>query len=232
MTDFLFGLASPIAYLFVFLFLILCGLGNPVPEDTILIAAGYLAYAEVLNIYYVLGLCYIGILCGDLILYSVGRKYGQKIINHPKFLKLIPVRRVDKIRRGFHKWGHWMIFFARFLVGFRSPTFLLAGVMKVPWKRFIIIDCLGGLVSVPLFVGLGYLFGSHVDELRHDMHKIHSWVIAVVIGVIAIFFLWRWLKSRKEDADLEPVFLWEPHLHEDEKKDVEKKKVGSPIKDT
>ncbi len=216
MTNFLFELASPIAYLIIFFFLILCGLGNPVPEDTVLIAAGYLAYDGVVNLYIILGIAYVGVLTGDLMLYYFGRRYGQHIIEHPKFLKLIPIRRVDKVRRGFKRWGHWMIFFARFLVGFRSPTFLLSGIMKVPFKEFLIIDCLGALVSVPIFVGAGYLFGSHVDALRQDIGRIKSWVIAIIVAVIAIFFLWRWYVSRKKDADLEAIFLWEPHKKEKE----------------
>lgn len=212
MVGFLFNLASPVAYLLIFAFLVLCGLGNPVPEDTVLIAAGYLAYTEVVHIYLILGVSYFGVLIGDMLLYYFGHKYGQKIIEHPKFLRLIPVKRVDQIRRGFHRWGYWMVFFARFLVGFRAPTFLLSGVMNFRFRKFVMIDAIGGLISVPLFVGLGYLFGSHVEALRHDVSKIKHWVVAAVVLLIAIFFVWRWLKSRKEDAELKAVFLWEPHI--------------------
>lgn len=222
MTEFLFGMASPIAYLIVFGFLILCGVGNPLPEDTVLIAAGYLAFTGVVNIYYILVISYIGILGGDLMLYYFGRRYGQKIIEHPKFLKLIPIKRVDQIRRGFQRWGHWMVFFARFLVGFRSPTFLLSGVMKVPFKKFLIIDIFGALISVPLLVGLGYLFGEHVDVLRHDIKRYEHWIGLVVVSLIAIFFIWRWAISRKPEAELDAVFLWEP-------RHAERKRGGEEI---
>lgn len=217
MANFLFGLASPIAYLIIFVFLILCGVGNPVPEDTVLIAAGYLAYTEVISIFWILLIAYVGVIGGDLLLYFFGHRYGQKVIEHPKFLKIIPVKRVNTIRRGFHRWGHWMIFFARFLVGFRSPTFLLSGVMKVPFRKFVAIDCLGALFSVPLFVGLGYLFGAHVEAVGRDIRRIKSWVVAAVVLLIAIFLLWRWWRSRREDVDLKPVFLWEPHLKKEDK---------------
>lgn len=224
MTEFIFGLASPIAYLAVFMFLILCGAGIPIPEDTILIAAGYLAHSGVVRISVVLFVCYIGVIGGDTILYYIGRKYGQRVINNPKFLKLIPVYKVDKIRRGFHRWHHWMIFFARFLVGFRAPTFILSGVMKIPFKKFIVLDCIGGLLSVPLFVGLGYLFAEHVDSLRRDISHIQSWVIAGIILAVAIYLVWKWLRTRKEDAEEEAIFLWEPHLphfHRDENRKKE-----------
>lgn len=209
MTGFLLGLASPIAYLIIFGLLILCGMGNPVPEDTILIAAGYISQSEVIRYYYMLPICYFGVISGDCILYLFGRKYGQKVINHPKFLKLIPVKRVDKIRKGFQKRGHWMVFFARFLVGFRSPTFLVSGVMHLPLRKFLLLDCLGALISVPLFFGLGYLFSAHVDGLRRDIHRVQSWVVAITVGLVAVFFLWRWFRSRKEDVDLDAPFLWD-----------------------
>lgn len=217
MTNILFNIASPVAYFAVFIFLILCGVGNPIPEDTILLAAGYLAYDNVVNLYFIIGVCYLGVLAGDLLLYGVGRKYGQKLINHPKFLKIIPIGRIEKVRRGFLKRGHWMVFFARFLIGFRSPTFLLSGVMRLPLKEFLLIDCLGALISVPVFVGLGYLFGAHVGTLRHDIRRIESWIVAAVIAGVAIYVLWRWLTRKKEDVRLERELLWEPAQNVDKK---------------
>lgn len=200
-------MASPLAYLAIFIFLILCGLGNPIPEDTVLIAAGYLAYSDVVNIYYILAIGYVGVLAGDILPYFFGRKYGQKIINHPKLVRWIPQKRIEQIRRGFNRWGLWMVFFARFLVGFRFPTFLLSGIMKLPFKKFLLIDALGALLSVPIFVGLGYLLGTHIDVIRHNVHKIQSWVTVVALVLIALFIFWRWLKSRKEADDIKPVFL-------------------------
>lgn len=205
--NFVFGIASPLAYFVVFGLLILCGMGNPLPEDTILIAAGYLSYNDVIHIYAVLPLCYIGIIAGDVMLYHFGKKYGQKLIEHPKFLRMIPIQRVDRVRKGFQKHGHWMIFFARFLVGFRSPTFLLSGVMHFKFREFLFFDCLGALVSVPLFVGLGFLFGSHIDSLRADIYKIQSWLVAGAVLAIAIFLLVWWRRSKKEDEVVEPDFL-------------------------
>lgn len=217
MWDYLLGLASPFAYLVILFLLVLCGIGSPIPEDTILIASGYLAYNDVIELHYILPVCYVGVLLADSILYFVGHRYGQKIIAHPRFLKLIPENRVNTVRRGFHRWGGWMIFFARFLIGFRAATFILSGVMNIRFKKFILFDMLGGVFSVPLYVGLGYLFATHIDAIRADIGKAKSWIVVAVIIAVLVFIIRRWIKSRKDGKELDPIFLWEPRKHEHSK---------------
>lgn len=92
------------------------------------------------------------VLAGDLLLYYCGRRYGQQIITHKRLHRIIPPERVDRIRHNFQRRGHWAVFFARFLVGLRSPTFLVSGVMHVPFRQFLLLDGLGALISVPLAV--------------------------------------------------------------------------------
>lgn len=188
-------------YVVLFLALVVCGVGNPIPEDVILITGGYLAFARLTLFWPTLCVVYGGVLAGDLLLYYFGRRYGQQIIMHKRLHRIIPPERVDRIRHNFRRRGHWAVFFARFLVGLRSPTFLVSGVMHVPFRRFLLLDGLGALISVPLFVGLGFLFGGNIDVLRHDMKRFEHWSMAAGVVLVAAYLIYLWWRSRKEEKD-------------------------------
>lgn len=199
MTNFILSFTGPITYAVLLGVLILCGMGNPFPEDTALIAGGYLSYLDVINPYVTVAICYIGVLTGDVMLYWFGRRYGQHIIEHKRFLRLIPVERVDRIRQSFKRWGHWTVFFARFLIGLRTPTFIVSGVMHLPFRKFLLLDGLGALLSVPLFIGLGYLFGNNIDVLSRDVRRVEHWVMAFFVVIVACWFVVWWWRSRREE---------------------------------
>lgn len=206
MIPFISQFAGPIIYILLFGLLVLCGMGNPLPEDTALIAGGYFAYEGIINMYVTIAVCYVGVLLGDIILYHLGRRYGQRIVTHPRLRRVMPIKRIDLIRRSFKKWGRFTVFFARFLPGLRTPTFLASGVMHLPFRSFLLYDGCGAVLSVPLFVGLGYLFGSNVDVLRRDIKRIEHWAMAVIVVAVALFFLWRWWRSghvRPEEDEME-----------------------------
>lgn len=196
---------GPMLVAVYFLFLILCGFGNPVPEDLIMITGGYLIYTGLLDPVVAGITSYIGVITGDMLLYYFGYKYGQKIIEHRWLVKLAPPSRVAMIRKHFTRWGHWTIFFARFLPGLRAPTFLLSGVMHVRFRTFAVFDGLGTLVSVPLFVGLGYFFGNHMDTLKRDIHEIRSILVVAAIGIVIAYLIYLWYSSEKNTEDQDSV---------------------------
>jgi membrane protein DedA with SNARE-associated domain len=205
MDAFLAQFTGPMLVAVYFLFLILCGFGNPVPEDLIMITGGYLIYTGLLDPVVAGITSYIGVIAGDMLLYYFGHKYGQKIIEHRWLAKLAPPSRVALIRHHFKRWGHWTIFFARFLPGLRAPTFLLSGVMHVRFRTFAIFDGLGTLVSVPLFVGLGYFFGNHIETLKRDIHEIRSILVVAAIGIVIAYLIYLWYSSEKNTENQDSV---------------------------
>lgn len=187
---------GPGLYAALFVLLLLCGVGNPIPEDLVLMTAGYLAFSGQVKLVPMLIVCYVGVICGDLLLYQLGYHYGQKIIDHPRLMRLAPPARVARIRHNFERWGKWSIGLARFLPGLRAPTFLMSGVMRIRFRTFTLLDGIGGLFSVPLFVGLGFVFGGNLDGLRHDIRHISHWIMAGGVVAILCFLAWLWLRSR------------------------------------
>ncbi|MCA8972833.1 MAG: DedA family protein, partial [Planctomycetes bacterium] len=147
--------------------LLLCGIGLPLPEELILVSAGYVAYRGGLtgDGHHPVGLMATAagaILVGDSIPYVLGRIFGPKLLRLRLVRSWISQEGLARFDRWFHRHGRLTIFVARFLPGIRVPAFFTAGSMNTSSLRFYLMDGLGVLVSAPLFVWLGYYFGADI----------------------------------------------------------------------
>jgi membrane protein DedA with SNARE-associated domain len=156
-------------YLGLFLLVVLGTLGLPFPEDGILLLSGFLAAHDVIKSFPAFFVVYSGLLMTDFLLYSVGKKYGRRIVEHKRFRKILTSDRLGKLENKFKKWGPLVVFFGRHLLGLRAQIFLVAGVMRMSWKKFLIVDGTSALFTITLWGGLGYLGGNSIQALRRDM---------------------------------------------------------------
>ena len=116
-------------YAGLFFILFMCGLGFPIPEEVTLLAGGFLINLGFIRFYPTLGVVFIGILAGDLTMYSIGRKWGHGIITHRFLHQIFSEKRLAWVRQFFCDHGSKTILIARFISGFRVAAFLAAGTM-------------------------------------------------------------------------------------------------------
>ena len=188
-------------YAAIFGVVILGNVGFPLPEEGILILAGYLVWSGRLRFLSVLVTGILGAIIGDNLGFWFGRRYGQAAIRRYGHRVLITDARLDGARRFVARYGLYGVFVARFLPGLRFMAGPLAGSVGVPFPRFFTANMLGGLVYVPLSVGAGYFLGhTFADGLRKLellMGKVEHLALAI-LGVAAVaIVIWRALSSRK-----------------------------------
>ena len=184
-------------YLGLFLLLIIGGIGFPFPEGGTLILCGLLISTNVIKPIYTLVIAYSGVLIGDFLFYSFGRKYGRMIVTHRMFRKILSPKRLEMLEANFNKWGMLFIFFGGRLIG---EIFLVAGILKMPRWEFIIIDALSSLLTIVFWIGLGFIGGHTLQIIREDIARIEHILIYFVL-VIAISLLFRkllWTKDKRE----------------------------------
>jgi membrane protein DedA with SNARE-associated domain len=193
-------------YLGLFLLLVLGTLGLPFPEDGILLLSGLLTAHHVIKPLPAFFVVYSGLLMTDFILYSVGKKYGRRLVEHKRFHKIITEDRLAKLEKKFKKWGALVVFFGRHLLGLRAQIFLVAGVMRMSWKKFLIVDGTSALFTITLWGGLGYLGGNSIQALRRDITNIEQMgmiVLAILVGSVLLF---KYFKKRRNTSK-QPSFL-------------------------
>jgi membrane protein DedA with SNARE-associated domain len=191
------GFFAEFGYWAVVIALLVENAGIPVPGETTLLFASFLAYSEhTLRLPYIIVFGIVACTVGDNIGYRIGRRGGRPLLERYKHLFHISDATVQHGERLFHHYGAATIFFARFVFGLRIIAGPLAGVLQMPWKRFFLFNFLGAAVWVSVIATVGYLFGSQWDELVHIIGRANA-----VIGTIAIVLIvWAIRRYRQKNA--------------------------------
>src|SRR5262249_45651397 len=90
----------------------------------------------------------------------------------------------------FRSYGFKIVFFARFVAEFRSVAFLMSGGMKMEYRRFIMFDAVAAMISVPIWIGVGYGLGYYLgDEISAILRSMKHLKTAFTIFVFSIIGL-------------------------------------------
>lgn len=184
-------------YAAVFFVLVICGFGVPIPEDLTLVTGGVISGMGYTNPHIMFAVGMLGVLLGDGIMFAAGRIWGQKILRFKPIARIMTPKRYEQVQEKFDKYGNWVLFVARFLPGLRTAVFVTAGISrKVSYLRFIIMDGLAALISVPIWIYLGEYGAHNIDWLMAKMHSLQSGIF-VILGIGATVVAWIWWKKRQ-----------------------------------
>jgi membrane protein DedA with SNARE-associated domain len=180
--------------------LLLENMGLPVPGETILLLASFLAYSEHLLRLPILILT--GILAatlGDNIGFVIGYRGGRTLLQKYQQLLRISRRTISRGERVFERYGTVTIFFARFVFGLRMIAGPLAGVLRMHWKKFAVFNFLGATLWVCTICVVGYFFGQHWNALISLLRRADA-LIAFLTAVV-VFVLWQRHRRNRADVD-------------------------------
>jgi membrane protein DedA with SNARE-associated domain len=158
-----------------------------------------------LHIWIFLPLCILGVVISDGLLYGMGRFWGPRLLETRWMKRLLPGDKRQRIEDNFHKYGVMVLLFARFLPTIRSPIFIMAGIMRVSFVRFVIADGLYALPGVSLLFFLAYWFGDQFRDLvraaESDLAKFGHVLILLLIVAVGLYLLHHFLKHPVATGD-------------------------------
>lgn len=171
--------------------LLLENAGLPVPGETVLLLASFLAYSEHhLRLPYIILIGIFAATAGDNLGFAIGVYGGRPLLE--RYRKTLHIRPAT-IARGedlFRRYGAATIFVARFIAGMRVIAGPLAGVLRMDWRKFAIFNFLGATVWVTVISSAGFLFGKHWDELVEILGDANVAVVVAICVLLAILW-WR-----------------------------------------
>jgi membrane protein DedA with SNARE-associated domain len=192
--DFLKELIAQYGYWAVGGALLLENTGVPVPGETILLLASFLAYSrDELQLAYIIliGICAATI--GDNLGFAIGYRGGRPLLDRYRTTFRIRQEHIVRGERLFEQYGAITVLFARFIFGLRVIAGPLAGVLRMPWKRFAVFNFLGALLWVTVISLVGYKFGKHWDQLVDAVEQLN--IVIVIAAAVAVLILWRWRRA-------------------------------------
>ena len=169
--------------------------GIPVPGETILLLASFLAYSEHgLRLPWIIAVGTIAATLGDNLGFAVGNHGGRTLLARYQSIFRIRKSTIEQGERLFARYGLATVFFARFVFGMRIIAGPLAGVLRMPWKRFLVFNFVGAAVWVSVISSVGYFFGRHWERLEHSMKRFDV-IVAILVVLLAVLLWWRGRRS-------------------------------------
>jgi len=181
-------------YAAVFVALMICGAGLPLPEDITLVAGGVIAGLGYANVHVMCAMTLFGVLLGDSAIFLLGHHYGARMLTWRPIARVLTPSRYVAVQEKFDRYGNRLLFAARFLPGMRTTIYVTAGTThRVSFSRFLLIDTLAAMISVPVWVYLGY-FGANnhawlVMWIRRGQGSL--WAAAGLLAALLLLLWWR-----------------------------------------
>ena len=180
------GLVTQFGYAGIFSLLMLGIVGLPIPDETLLLFAGYLAYKGDLRLLPTMATAWLGSVCGITLSYALGRACGLYALHHHGRYIHLSERTVNRAHRWFERRGRWSLFFGYFLPGIRHLTAYAAGASKLELPIFTLFAYTGGLVWSASFIVSGYFLEERwargTRAVRHNLLLISILVCGILVG--------------------------------------------------
>ncbi|KRL81570.1 VTT domain-containing protein [Secundilactobacillus paracollinoides] len=164
------------------------------PGDSLLFLSGSLAAmaSHPLNHLVLIGLLSLAAIAGDSVNFEIGHRFGHRLTS-PRWQRVIKPQHLASAQRFFKKHGNSAIFLGRFMPIIRTLIPFTAGVSKMPYRKFILYNILGGVAWVAIAILPGYFFGNiPVVQAHFELIMIAIVVVSILPAAIATL-----VKNRK-----------------------------------
>ena len=189
-------------YVGTFAVLLVASLGIPIPEEMPIVAAAVLAHEGVARWWLALPTCIVGVLSGDMVLYWMGRHWGERVLDWRPARQVLTRPRQERLEAAYRRHAVKAIVAARHVAGLRAAAFLTAGIARVPFGTFLTADAAAAMVGVPLTFGLAYFFTHHLKAVLADVRRFEHWLaLLAVVTLAAALLIAAWRRSRWGLAD-------------------------------
>ncbi|BBA95397.1 putative integral membrane protein [Actinacidiphila reveromycinica] len=200
--DWLDGIPPVAVYLMVGLVVGVESLGIPLPGEIVLMTAALLSSQGHVSPWVVGACAIVGAIVGDSIGYAIGHKGGRPLMDWlgRRFPSHFSPGHVATAERSFQRWGMWAVFFGRFVALLRIFAGPLAGVLKMPYHKFLIANALGGLVWAGGITAIIYYVGVVAEPWLTRFGYV-GLGIAVLVGLGSFLYVRR--RAARMQAELE-----------------------------
>jgi membrane-associated protein len=206
--DWLADLYASYGYPVLFLIVFLENAGLPVPGETAVLSAGFLASPVGqgrFHLGWVIVVAFLAAVLGDNFGYWVGRRVARPRLQRGRALLFLTPQRLARAETYFHRYGLATIFVARFVTGLRVIAAPAAGASGMPWPRFLSAQVAGAVAWSTSMGLIGFYFGHAWQQLEHWM-GVGAW--ALLGTLLVVFVIWKLVQWHRHRTSV-PALLKE-----------------------
>ncbi len=186
----LLGVPGPLAYALVGLLVFAEAalfVGFVLPGETAVFLGGVLAASGTISLPALVVVVVVAAISGDVVGYLVGRHFGPRLLS----LQILQRHngRLAAAQERLRDRGGWAVFFGRFTAFLRAVMPGIAGISRMPWRRFLTFNALGGLTWGAGVALLGYAAGNSYQQAAVWLGR--SSIVALTIFVLVGLTMWR-----------------------------------------
>jgi membrane protein DedA with SNARE-associated domain len=172
-------------------------LGLPIPAVPVLLAAGALAGTGRLSLGLVVALALLASVASDVVWYWIGRVRGASVLSLLCRISLEPDSCVRRTQQAFSGQGARTLLVAKFVPGLSTAAPPLAGIVRMPCLRFVAFTCLGGLIWVGVFVGLGYVFSDQLERVAAYVSRLGTGLLELLAAALVGYIAWKYVARQR-----------------------------------
>ncbi|MBK5259184.1 MAG: VTT domain-containing protein [Thermoanaerobaculia bacterium] len=167
------------------------------PGDSLLVTAGLFAAKGDLDIVFLNLLLMTCAILGDATGYLIGKKLGPALFRKEDSL-FFKKKHLIATQDFYDKHGGKTIIIARFVPVIRTFAPVVAGMAKMPYRRFALFNIVGGIGWVFSMTMIGYLLIKLFPDIEKHIHIVIIVVIFLSILPGIIEFMRARMKTRAE----------------------------------
>ncbi len=190
LMDGILNMSPLLAYILVFLLVFAedaVFIGFIIPGETAAVLGGVLASQGNVYLWLMIVLVVTAAITGDSVGYEVGKHFGPKILS----IRILRNKQdsLNRAQEFLRRRGGSAVFLGRFVAFFRAVMPALAGISRMPYRRFLVFNAAGGLVWGTAFVVLGFLAGNSYETVAKTVGRDTAAIILII--TVSAWIVWR-----------------------------------------
>lgn len=155
--------------------------------------------------YFNIFLSFLILLVGDLVpdaaYYFFGR-YGERNELISRYARKIGIgaEHFDAVRRLWYKHPAKTMFLTKFAYGLSTPLLVSAGIIGIPFYRFVRLSVMISIIQYGVLLTLGYNFGRSFKLVSGTLELVQIAVAGIIVIAVAYYSLVRYMRRKFMEA--------------------------------
>lgn len=171
--------------IFVFVFSQEIGVPNPIPNELVIVFAGYLSYQGLLSLPLVILTVVLADFIGTNILYFFFYFFDNWLLD--KKPKWLPINKIENLKNIITKRGRWSLYLGRLISYARWYVSAAAGLIGIPPRMFLTTVIWSSLTWGGGYALAGWFLGPSWSEFSAKFGFANF--ILLITGMAAVFFI-------------------------------------------